>query len=243
MVTKVLLCAVFLVVEIFGDTKTDEDNCDLSGKWLESIKVTRDIWKMGFHRELVTTVECGPSSPEKLQTLLVQNLPRGVYIDPYQLASLQQDTGLQVVLDSEVDLEAPAYESNGLFMFVYPTRDLQHPRHLQAVVPIHGRYHRPSSGQGWEQLEIEPPRLFLRANGCAQLLPAPHVLMDAPCSGYNLSMCKWMEIQLPQDQRNISLELPVGNQSLLVPVCTGTLLATLLCCVIIANAIWRHGFL
>ncbi|XP_035268613.1 phosphatidylinositol-glycan biosynthesis class X protein isoform X1 [Anguilla anguilla] len=250
MVTKVFLCAIFLVVEIYGVAKTEEDNCDLSGEWLESLKVTRDIWKMGFHRELVTTMECGRQSPEKLHALLVQNLPRGVFVDPYQLASLQQDTGLQALLHSKVDLEAPAYESNGLSMFVYPKRDPGRPGHLQAVLPIHGRYHRPSSGQGWERIEIEPPRLFLRANGCAQhLAVAPPVLMDAPCSGHNMSMCKWMEVQLPQvlqasekDQRHISLELPVGDWSLAVPVCGGTLLVTLLCCVLIANAIQRHGF-
>ncbi|XP_061095960.1 phosphatidylinositol-glycan biosynthesis class X protein isoform X2 [Conger conger] len=239
MVTNVLLCTVFLVVKICGATETEEG--DLSGKWLESFKMTRAVWKMGFHRELVTTVECGPHSPEELHALLVQNLPRGVYVDPYQLASLQQDAGLQVLLDSEVDLEAPAYVSNGLSMFVYPTRDPGHPRNLQAVVPIHGRYHRPSSGPGWERIEIEPPRLFLRANDCVPLLPvAPRVLMDAPCSGQNLSMCKWMEIQLTQDQRHISLDLPVGDQSLVVLVCAGTMLVTLLCCVLIANAIWRH---
>ncbi|KAJ8395002.1 hypothetical protein AAFF_G00039530 [Aldrovandia affinis] len=229
----------------FFPTKAEKDYCDLSEQCLESLTVSRDIWKTGFHRELVTTVGCGPRCPEQLQVLVVQNLPRGVYVDPYQLASLQQDTGLQVLLDSEVDLEAPAYESLGFSIFVYPTHDPENLRRLQAVVPIHGRYHRPSgSRQGQEQIEIVPPRLLLRADGCQQLLPiAPHVLVDAPCTGHNLSLCKWMEIWLPQDQGHVSLELPVGDQSLVVPVCAGTLLVTLLCCVLIARAIWRHGFL
>ncbi|KAI1891371.1 hypothetical protein AGOR_G00143130 [Albula goreensis] len=205
-------CILIVSLGIFGAIKADDGYCGLSGKWMESLTLSRDILKSGFHRELVTLVECDPSWPEELQVLLVQKLPRGAYGDPYQLASLRQDTGLQVLLDTEVDLEAPAYESSGFSMFVYPTRDAQNPKILQTVVPIHGRYHRPSdSGQGWERIEIEPPRLLLRADGCEQLLPSgPHVLVDAPCSVHNLSLCKWLEIHLPQDQRHVSLEVPSG---------------------------------
>ncbi|KAJ8278074.1 hypothetical protein GJAV_G00083530 [Gymnothorax javanicus] len=206
MVSNVLVCAVFLVVEIHVVAKTEEDYCDLSGKWLEYLKMTRDIWKMGFHRDMVTALELGPRSPEKLHALLMQRLPSGVYVDPYQLASLRQDRGLQVLLDTEVDLEAPAYSSSGLSMFVYPTRNQRHPHEFLAVVPIHGRYHRPS-GCGWEKIELEPPQLFLRADDCAiPVSIAPKVVIDAPCNGYNRSMCKWTEIKLLQSRnRGISL--------------------------------------
>ncbi|KAG7487426.1 hypothetical protein MATL_G00023240 [Megalops atlanticus] len=245
MVIPVLFHALISAVGISGAAHAEKDNCGFAEKWLDSVTVSRDLLKRGFHRELKTTVQYGHPSPDGLRALLVQNLPRGVYMDPYQLASLHQDTGLQVLLDAEVDLEAPAYVSHGFSSFVYPTRDPGSPRRLQAAVPIHGRYHRPSgSGQGWERVEIEPPRLLLRREGCQQLLPTPpHVLVDAPCTFHNLSICRWLEIQLPQGEMGVSLELPVGDQSLVVPVCAGTLLVTLLCCALIAVTVWRHGFL
>ncbi|XP_036378694.1 phosphatidylinositol-glycan biosynthesis class X protein [Megalops cyprinoides] len=245
MVIPVLFYALISAVGIFGAAHAEKDNCGFSGKWLDSVAVSRDLLKRGFHRELKTTVQYGPLSPDGLQALLVQTLPRGVFMDPYQLASLHQDTGLQVLLDSEVDLEAPAYLSQGFSAFVYATWDPEIPGRLQAAVPIHGRYRRPSgSGRGWERVEIEPPRMLLRREGCQQLLPTPpHVLVDAPCTFRNLSRCRWLEIQLPQGQMDVSLELPVGNQSLVVSVCAGTLLVTLLCCALITRAVWRHGFL
>lgn len=39
----------------------------------------------------------------------------------------------------------------------------------------------------------------------------------------------------------MSLEIPLGDGSLVEPVCAGTLLVTLLCCVILSRSIWMHG--
>ncbi|MCI4383415.1 hypothetical protein PGIGA_G00026230 [Pangasianodon gigas] len=115
------------------------------------------------------------------------------------------------------------------------------PEPLQAAVPVHGRYHKASSSGGWERVIIEPPRLLLRSEHCDTVDPGlPHRVVDAPCTSQNQSLCSWLEIhglQVP----NMSLELPVGDSSLIIPVCAVTSLVSLLCSAFLFRAVWKHG--
>lgn len=47
-------------------------------------------------REAVTTVELSPDVLSGVRVLLVHRWPRGVYLDPYQLASLSDESDWQV---------------------------------------------------------------------------------------------------------------------------------------------------
>ncbi|KAL4631054.1 phosphatidylinositol-glycan biosynthesis class X protein [Arapaima gigas] len=238
----VFFCFICLSLWYHGEVYSG--GCGFSEDWLMQVTVSAEIQKSGFHRELVLSVHCAADVPDDLQALLLQRLPGGIYIDSYQLSSLQQDRGLQVLLDSEIDLEAPAYSSSGFPAFVFPTRDVGDTNRLWAKVPIHGRYQRPSgSGQKWEQVYIEAPQLLLRFDLCKELQPLPpHKLVEAPCSALNISMCIWLKIHHWQDQQAMRIEIPVGHQHLMVPVCAGTLLVTLLCFGLIARAVLAHGF-
>ncbi|XP_048868509.1 phosphatidylinositol-glycan biosynthesis class X protein isoform X1 [Brienomyrus brachyistius] len=238
-------CVLYLTYEIVEANISGEDNCGFSEAWLEQLTIRREIQKSGFHRELVTEVLCSTEISSDLRVLLVQRLPSGVYIDRYQLVSQRSEAALQVLLDTELDLEAPAYSSADFTTFLFPSWDLDGGGVLRllAMVQIHARYQRPSSsGERWQRVDIEAPRLLLRADSCKQppLLP-PYRLVESPCTAHNLSMCTWLEVPPRQVQKTLSLHVPVGDHSLVVPVCTGTLLATLLCFGAVASAVCKHG--
>ncbi|XP_076847708.1 phosphatidylinositol-glycan biosynthesis class X protein [Brachyhypopomus gauderio] len=212
-------------------------SCALTSTWLDSVVLSINIEKEGFHRELVYEVRHDPA-PCHVKYLLVQSLSSGVYTDQYQLASLGEHTGLQVLLDLPVGLEDPAYASNEFSAMVY----LSSPGPLQAVVPVHGRYHRPSTSGGWVQVPIDTPRLLLRPEHCKTATPIPpHKVADAPCSVHNESLCSWLEIEGLQVLGSVSLEIPVGDFSLTAPVCAVTVLVTMLCCTVLFRTIWKHG--
>ncbi|KAG1925501.1 phosphatidylinositol-glycan biosynthesis class X protein [Pimephales promelas] len=112
------------------------------------------------YRDLLYTVEWGEVDHD-VKALLVQKLPSGVYMDEYQLETLRHDTGLEVRLDSKVDLEAPEYLSTGFTALVFLSG-----KH-EATVPVHGRYHRPAdSGVERVTVELESPRLLVRSDKC-----------------------------------------------------------------------------
>ncbi|XP_039985628.1 phosphatidylinositol-glycan biosynthesis class X protein [Xiphias gladius] len=238
---SVLTCLATCHCLIEKDEK-NENHCGLLKQWLESTSVSVEIGKKGFHREVITTVELSPGVPTGVRVLLVYRWPSGVYIDPYQLASLRDQSDWQILLDSAIDLEAPAHKTSGFVTFVYPTPDEPTPRLLKVAIPIHGRYHEPSSvGKKYTSVDIQPPELLLRTEKCMQLDNLePHTVMDAPCTVHNSSMCAWVKIQHQQEYGPVSLQFPVGDGSLVIPVCGGTLLVTMICCVALSKYMWKH---
>ncbi|XP_053368971.1 phosphatidylinositol-glycan biosynthesis class X protein [Clarias gariepinus] len=230
----------FVVTVIYfhfcGAFHKDGVGCGFESSWLESVVMSMKLNKQGFHRDLVYVVRHEPTS-HPVKALLLHQLPNGVYMDQYQLADLKEEMGLQVLLDSALDLEAPAHVSSPFTAFVF----LSPPDLLQAAVPVHGRYHKASTLGGWERVIIKPPRLLLRPEHCDTVNPgSSHRLVDAPCTIQNQSLCSWVEIQGLQIP-SVSLELPVGDSSLIIPVCAVTTLVSVLCSAFLFRAVWKHG--
>ncbi|TKS75057.1 Phosphatidylinositol-glycan biosynthesis class X protein [Collichthys lucidus] len=193
-------------------TGNDENHCGLLKRLLESSRVSVEINKKGFHREAVTTVELSPDVLSGVRVLLVHRWPRGVYLDPYQLASLSDESDWRILLDSAIDLELPAHKTSGFVTYVYPTVDGPTPRLLKVTIPVHGRYHEPSyDGKTFTSVDIEAPELLLRTEKCTQLsIFEPHAVVDTPCTADNSSTCSWVKLQHQQ--------VPLGASSPSSPV-------------------------
>ncbi|XP_073792793.1 phosphatidylinositol-glycan biosynthesis class X protein isoform X2 [Danio rerio] len=209
----------------------EADDC-FPTEWLKSLVISVNISKAGFHRDLEYSVYWSETDHD-VKALLVQKMPSGVYMDEYQLETLRHDTGLEVLLDSKVDLEAPEYLSSGFTALVFLSGNA-------VTVPVHGRYHRPSDTHSHVTVDIQPPRLLLRSDQC-ETPNAQHTVVEAPCTFRNESFCLWLEIQDLKGSAGVSLELPVGDSSKTTCVCVVTLLTTTLCCVYLLIVIWRHG--
>uniref|UniRef100_A0A8C9XW19 Phosphatidylinositol-glycan biosynthesis class X protein n=1 Tax=Sander lucioperca TaxID=283035 RepID=A0A8C9XW19_SANLU len=214
----------------FIEKGKNENHCGLLKQWLKSSLVSVEIVKEGFHREVVTTVELSPDVLSDVRVLLVHRWPRGVFVDPYQLASLSDQSDWQILLDSAIDLEVPAHKTVGFVTYVYPSPDGPTPRLLKVTIPIHGRYHEPSFVE-----------LLLRTEKCTQLNnKEPYTAVVAPCTPDNSSTCQWVKLQHQQERGAMGVQFPVGDGSLVRPVCGGTLLVTVLCCVALSKHMWKH---
>ncbi|XP_039540307.1 phosphatidylinositol-glycan biosynthesis class X protein isoform X2 [Pimephales promelas] len=234
--TCIIFYLLATVLYLIHNGNSQEDHC-FPPEFLESLSMSMKITKAGFHRDLLYTVEWGEVDHD-VKALLVQKLPSGVYMDEYQLETLRHDTGLEVRLDSKVDLEAPEYLSTGFTALVFLSG-----KH-EATVPVHGRYHRPAdSGVERVTVELESPRLLVRSDKCEtpRAVSPHHEATEAPCDVSNHSVCSWLEIRRLQDTGSVSLEIPVGDSSMMLSVCVGTLLTAALSCVFLLRSIWRHG--
>ncbi|XP_053178287.1 phosphatidylinositol-glycan biosynthesis class X protein [Scomber japonicus] len=220
----------------------NENHCGFLKQGRETTSVSVEISNKGFHRDVVTTVELSPDGLSGVTVLLVHRWPSGVYVDPYQLASLRDHSDWQILLDSAIDLEVPAHKTSGFVTYVYPTLNEQTPGLIKVSIPIHGRYHEPSFvGETFTSVQIEPPELLLRTEKCTQLNDLkPHTVVDAPCAADNSSTCRWVKIQHQQESSYVSLQLPVGDGSLVTHVCGGTLLVTMICCAALSKFILKH---
>ncbi|CAN9500655.1 unnamed protein product [Ophioblennius macclurei] len=221
----------------------NQDYCDLLKQWLESSSASVELRKNGFHREVVTTVQLSPGAMSFVKVLLVHRWPRGVYVDPFQIASLSERHKWQILLDSGIDLEVPAHKTSGFVIHVYPSYDIPPPT-LEVTIPIHGRYHEPSFvGEAFTSVEIEAPELLLRTDSCTDVRSImPQAVVDAPCTVDNSSTCQWVQIQREHlgELGPMSLPIPVGDGLLEAQICGGTLLVTMICCMALSKHMWKH---
>lgn len=220
----------------------NQDHCVLLNQALEASTVSVELTKKGFHRDLINTVELRPDTLRDVRVLLVHTWPSGVYIDPYQLASMSDKRDWQILFDSTIDLELPAHKTSGFLTYVYPSYTGPTPTILKVTIPVHGRYHEPSfAGETFTSVYIEHPELLLRTEKCAQLnLLEPHTVVDAPCTATNSSNCSWVKVQRHQELGPLSFQVPVGDGSAVVYICGGTLLVTMICCVTLSKYMWRY---
>uniref|UniRef100_A0A1A8FQC1 Phosphatidylinositol-glycan biosynthesis class X protein n=1 Tax=Nothobranchius korthausae TaxID=1143690 RepID=A0A1A8FQC1_9TELE len=213
----VLFTLAFLSTCCFVKNDDDQDHCDLFRQWLEFSTVSMELSKRGFHR-----------------------WPNGVYVDPYQLASLSAHNDWQILLDSSIDLEVPAQKTLGFLSYVYPSNAGSTSSLLKVTIPVHGRYHEPSvAGETFTTVNIKPPDMLLRTGKCLNRLES-YAVVDAPCTVSNSSMCSWVKINRQQEEGIISFQVPVGDGSVVMPVCVGTLLVTIVCCVALSKYMLKH---
>ncbi|NXS58085.1 PIGX protein, partial [Brachypteracias leptosomus] len=207
--------------------------------------VTQELLKEGFHRELVLKVELGVAGEEAGGCAVAARtrLPPGIYVDPYELASLQQHNFTKVVLIPDVvDVEAPEYLSRDVLVVLHMEPAPGCSRCFRAALPLHGRYHRPAEGKGEALVLLESPEVLLCC--CDNQLPGEcwsPAEVEAPCSGRTQGPCQWYSRAHKPAHEELILQVPVGLRQHSSLVCVGTVLTTVLCSALVLAAVCRHG--
>ncbi|KFO85112.1 Phosphatidylinositol-glycan biosynthesis class X protein, partial [Buceros rhinoceros silvestris] len=207
--------------------------------------VTQELLKEGFHKDLLVKVELGVVGEDAGGCTVAARtrLPRGIYVDPYEMASLQQHNLTKAVLIPDViDVEAPEYLATDLLVLLYMEPDLQCSRCFRAAVPVHGRYHRPAEEREEALVVLKSPELLVCC--CDHRLSAEcwkPVEVEAPCSGKNNGPCGWYSLTHKPAYGESILQVPVGLRQHSSLVCVVTLLATMLCSSLILTAVCKYG--
>ncbi|XP_072201010.1 phosphatidylinositol-glycan biosynthesis class X protein [Excalfactoria chinensis] len=207
--------------------------------------VSQELLKEGFHRELLVKAELGGTGQwtEGCTVAARTQLPTGVYVDPDELASLQQHNITKaVVIPDVVDVEAPEYSATALTVVLYLQPDPHCWHCFRAALPVHGRYHRPAEHSEDALVALKSPEILVCC--CDERLspdcwqPAE---VEAPCSGNKGRLCQWYGATHRPESEELILQVPVGLTQHSVLVCVVTLLATVLCSSLILTAVCRYG--
>ncbi|XP_039106826.1 phosphatidylinositol-glycan biosynthesis class X protein [Hyaena hyaena] len=209
------------------------------------IILRQEVLKDGFHRDLLIKVKFGESI-EDLQTcrlLIKQYIPAGLFVDPYELASLQERNITEAVMVSEnFNIEAPNYLSEESEVLIYARQDSQCIDCFQAFLPVHYRYHRPHSKDGETFIVVNNPDLLMY---CDQEFPIlkcwAQSKVAAPCALKNKDICQWNNMKYKSVYKNVTLQVPVGLTIHTSLVCSVTLLITVLCSTLILVAVFKYG--
>ncbi|XP_029883258.1 phosphatidylinositol-glycan biosynthesis class X protein isoform X2 [Aquila chrysaetos chrysaetos] len=177
--------------------------------------VTQELLKEGFHRDLLVKVELGVLGEDAGGCAVAARtrLPPGIYVDPYELASLQQHNLTKAVLIPDViDVEAPEYLATDLLLLLYMEPDPRCSRCFKAALPVHGRYHRPAEESEEALIVLKSPEVLVCC--CDNRLSAEcwkPAEVEAPCSGKTDSPCQWYSVThkpIPADILDICCSCP-----------------------------------
>ncbi|XP_067897874.1 phosphatidylinositol-glycan biosynthesis class X protein [Heterodontus francisci] len=211
--------------------------------WLQSVSLNRHIVKNGFHRELVMDVELGEGVHPGCRVMIKEQLPQGLYVDPYEVASQQEHNSWEIFVQNEIDTEAPAYLSTAHAINIYLKPDPRHSGHFTGTVPLHVRYHRPTDTEETTALvTLADPQLMIHCQENNALLASWKLgVTEAPCSASNRSTCSWRNVNYQNVIKPLTLQIPVGQKKHVLAVTTATLLTTILCCSLLIRTVWIHG--
>ncbi|OWK51114.1 Phosphatidylinositol-glycan biosynthesis class X protein [Lonchura striata] len=209
--------------------------------------VTQELLKEGFHRDLLVKVELGEDAGG-CAVAAQMHLPPGIYVDPYELATLQQHNLTKAVLFPDViDVEAPEYLAEALVLLLFLEPDARCSRCFGAAVPVHARYHRPARGTRQAVVALQSPEVLLC---CCHRMPSLGHLsaecwepaeVDTPCSSDTNSPCQWHTTKHKPAYEESMLRVPVGLREHSSLVCALTLLTTGLCSGLILAAACKYG--
>lgn len=209
------------------------------------IILRQEFLKDGFHRDLLIKVKFGESI-EDLETcrlLIRHHIPAGLFVDPYELASLREKNITEAVMVSEsFNIEAPDYLSKESEVLIYARKDAQCIDCFQAFLPVHYRYHRPHRKDGDTLIVVNNPDLLMY---CDQEFPIlkcwAQSEVAAPCALRSEEVCRWNSMQYKSILKNLTLQVPVGLIIHTSLVCSVTLLITILCSTLILVAVDRKS--
>lgn len=209
------------------------------------IILRQEVLKDGFHRDLLIKVKF-EESIENLQTcqfLIKHYIPAGLFVDPYELASLRERNVTEAVMISEnFNIEAPNYLSTESEVLIYARQDSQCIHCFQAFLPVHYRYHRPQSKDGETFIVVNNPDLLMY---CDQEFPILNCWTQsevaAPCALKSKDICQWNNMKYKSVYKNVTLQVPVGLTIHTSLVCFVTLLITILCSILILVAVFKYG--
>ncbi|XP_056649593.1 phosphatidylinositol-glycan biosynthesis class X protein isoform X2 [Monodelphis domestica] len=209
------------------------------------IILLQEIVKDGFHRDLLIKVKLGTSieNSPTCSVLIKHHLPTGLYVDPYELASLQEHNVTEaMIIQNTVDLEAPEYLSKEFDVFVYAKSDSQCSECFKTFLPVHCRYHQPEEKEQRAFVMVKNPELFVRCyNDFPSLNCWKQSDVEAPCSMKNKHLCKWSSVKYQSVNQNVILQVPVGLKVHHFLVCVVTMLVTILCSGLIFRAVLKHS--
>lgn len=111
-----------------------------------------------YSREIKYNLKFAPAL-SSCDVLLVQDIPRSVYVDNDQLFNLNKLNKLKTFVPSYIDVELPTSKSSSFKVYMFN----QIRKSVNLTLPVHFRYHDPSDKK-FNRVEIESPKIFMSSN-------------------------------------------------------------------------------
>lgn len=168
-----------------------------------NVSLTQKIDNEGFHRQLNWLLERGPKSVHcKLAIRL--DISKEMYMNPDEIADLNRLNISEILIDRDVDIEAPAHlaEEHTAYIYIPPFLDK-----VSFNIPFHLRYQKAQISGGFGKVPVNKPTILAI---CPQ--SCSNTEIRAPCDTRNYRvMCAWDNVSYQALFDEMELMVPVGN--------------------------------
>ncbi|XP_066477096.1 phosphatidylinositol-glycan biosynthesis class X protein isoform X2 [Tiliqua scincoides] len=204
----------------------------------------QQLLKNGFHRDLLIRVNFGTVDEGTGSSIVAVkvHLPKGLYVDPYELTSLQMHNLTQaLVITDDIDLEVPEYLATEVSVLIYMRPDPECVSCFRAILPLHCRYHRPTGSGGKISVVLKNPEILISSQKSFLSMEClKETEIEAPCSQKDLYICRWDSMKFKPVSKELKLQIPVGLKHHLTLVCMVTLATTILCSSLLLSALFKY---
>ncbi|XP_048762340.1 phosphatidylinositol-glycan biosynthesis class X protein-like isoform X2 [Ostrea edulis] len=174
------------------------------------------------------------------ECLIEEELPPGLYIDPYELKNYREKGGPQFNSPA-VNTENPKELSTSLKFIIYQEFSVEGSEYVTNVtIPVHVRYHQPSSEGSTSFIQIQNPHIYLlchREDTQKTIKMETKKTKKFPCSSNPNKTCTYTETVYKTDADSVGFEVPVGDLRHRTTVVGVTLLLTLSGCFYLSSKI------
>lgn len=177
------------------------------------VMITQNVENEGFHRDIKYLIEFSNENTNILlssgcKVALKQDVPRGLFVNPDQIADLIRIRKISAHIDGKINVESPMHLSEPHAIIIYSTNDTF--SRIQLQLPIHLRYQRAQISGGFGKVELPKPSLLVHCPE-GSILCGRSQKFQAPCSHAEVNTCMWSNISFKAITNDIETLVPVGD--------------------------------
>nr|CAH7760249.1 unnamed protein product [Callosobruchus chinensis] len=132
-----------------------------------------------------------------------------MFVNPDELAELNRTQKLQILLDGNVDTEAPAHEASEHTVYIYLNG--HNIERLSVKIPVHLRYQRGQITGGYGKVPLSKPSLLVWCPKQLSIVCGRGLKVEAPCDETFSKICIWKNQTYQALFDDVELFVPVGD--------------------------------
>ncbi|CAH1957540.1 unnamed protein product [Acanthoscelides obtectus] len=178
------------------------------------ISIIQKVEHEGFRREIKWLIETASPTNEVWQEsncklCLKLDVSNGMFVNPDEIAELNRTQKLQIFLDGNVDIEAPAHEASEHSVYFF-LNGLDIAR-LSVKLPVHLRYQRGQITGGYGKVPLRKPSLLVWCPKHLVTVCGRGLKVEAPCDVAYSQVCVWKNHTYQALFDDVELFVPVGD--------------------------------
>ncbi|XP_014249206.1 phosphatidylinositol-glycan biosynthesis class X protein-like [Cimex lectularius] len=190
----------------FFGTSSEIEECNFV------LTVSRNINKLGFHRDLSYSFELITNGVwEECRLCIEEQIPKGLFVNINQIEDLERFGKISALVNATDNIEKPEDESEPQNVKLYTNLTRTFNILTSSVnLPFHFRYHEAQPNGGFKKAVIGPPSVFMTCL-LSPTFCRSNNFVELPCSSEVQQTCSFQPMNYHINLEYLEIDIPVGD--------------------------------